>query len=73
MNKPSRSWNGGTRKAALRYARRMTDDAVASGCERCPTCHGDGTRGELDICPQCNAAGFLVPSGGMPKPQEQSQ
>jgi len=65
MKRARKAWNGGSREAALAESRQRTEDAIASGCERCPTCHGEGLV-EADICPRCGAAGFLVPPGGMP-------
>ena len=65
-----KAWLGGSREAAAREARQRTEDAIASGCERCPMCHGEGLLDAVTICPQCRAAGFLVPPGGMPLPRE---
>ena len=70
MSKVRKAWNGGSREAAMRESARRTEEAIASGCERCPTCNGRGLLDELTICPQCGAAGFLVPPGGMPLPRE---
>lgn len=68
MKRARRVWNGGSREAAMAASRQRTEEAIASGCERCPTCHGEGLTGAQTICPQCGAAGFLVPPGGMPLP-----
>jgi len=62
----TKAWNGGSRETAMRLARERTEAAIASGCERCPTCAGEGATNPTTICPTCGAAGFLVPEGGMP-------
>ena len=64
--KHRKAWNGGSREAAMAAARRRTEQAIASGCERCPECGGAGLLNGEAICPACGAAGFLVPPGGMP-------
>ena len=61
-----KSWNVGSPEAALRAARVSTEEAIESGCPRCPMCHGEARLDEVTICPQCGGAGFLVPPGGMP-------
>ena len=63
--KRRKAWNGGSREAALAESKRRTEEAIASGCLRCPECKGDGLL-NATICPTCHAAGFLVPRGGMP-------
>jgi hypothetical protein len=64
--KRRKAWNGGSREAALAESKRRTEEAIASGCPRCPECNGDGLLNATTICPTCGAAGFLVPPGGMP-------
>ena len=67
-----KTWNGGSREAALEAAADRTEKAIASGCPRCGRCDGIGALEDeqqlLAICPDCGGAGFLVPAGGMPMP-----
>jgi hypothetical protein len=51
------------RKATLEAAQSMTDEAIASGRQRCPTCEGKGLlgwRAQPHVCQPCGGAGFLM-------------
>lgn len=73
MKRARKAWNGGSREAAMALADKRTDEAIASGCERCPTCAGRGFVVRPEICRQCGGCGFLIPAGGMPVPGARSQ
>jgi hypothetical protein len=67
MTKRARkAWNGGSKEAAMTAARQYAERAIASGCERCPTCEGKGLLDGPTFCLHCSSAGFFVPEGGMP-------
>ena len=63
--RPKKTWNGGSIQSAMKAANDRTENAIASGCKRCPDCQGKGIISK-DVCPQCGGAGFLVPADGMP-------
>lgn len=66
MTRARKAWNGGSREAAMQASRDATEAAIASGCPRCPECHGEGLLPDHTICPTCGAAGHPIPPGGMP-------
>lgn len=61
------------REAAMALADKRTEEAIASGCERCPTCGGRGFVVRPELCGQCGGRGFLIPDGGMPMPGARSR
>lgn len=73
MKRACKAWHGGSREAAMALADKRTEEAIASGCERCPTCGGRGFVVTPELCGQCGGRGFLIPAEGMPMPADRRQ